>query len=83
MEKAPPSNEKLSSFVDYFVNQWMYNSKLPFEMWNVHGQRHREKITVEGYNSKLKRGIRKTKKNVFILGQTLKEMSESVPFEIK
>ena len=52
-------------------------------MWNVHGQRHREKITVEGYNSKLKRGIRKTKKNVFILGQTLKEMSESVPFEIK
>ena len=37
MESAP-SDEKLFSFKDYIVNQWMNNSKLPFEMWNVKGQ---------------------------------------------
>ena len=78
IEKAP-SKEKLSSFINYFANQSMNNSKLPFEMWNVHGQRHREKNTV-GHNSKLKRGVRMIKQNVYILVQTLKDMSESVPF---
>lgn len=82
MENAP-SNEKLSSFIDYFVTQWMDNSKLPLEVWNVHGQRHRTNNVVEGWNSKLNREIGKTKPNVYFLVQTLKRMSESVSFELK
>ena len=42
-----------------------------------------EKIAVRGHNSKLNREIGKTEPYVYILIQTLKEMSENVPFEIK
>ena len=66
MESAP-TNGKLSSFVDYFLNQWMDNLKLSFEILNVHRQRHRENNTVEGYNSKLNREIGKAEPNVHIL----------------
>ena len=78
-----PSNEKLSSFVYYFVIYWMENLKLLFQMWHVREYQYREKIAVREHNSILKGEIRKTKRNVYILVQTLKEMSENVPFEIK
>ena len=29
------SMEKLSSFIDYFVNEWMNNPNLPLKMWNM------------------------------------------------
>jgi hypothetical protein len=32
-----PQNEKLTSFLDYFVEQWMENQNVPIEMWNIRG----------------------------------------------
>ena len=61
----------------------MDNSKLPFEIWNVHGQRHRTNNAVEGFNSKLNRMIGRKQPNVYFLVQTLTLMSESISFEIK
>ncbi|GFR00436.1 uncharacterized protein TNCT_410051 [Trichonephila clavata] len=51
-EKAFRIN-KLTTFIDYFVEQWIHNPNMPIKVWNVYGQRHRTNNSVEAWNSKL------------------------------
>lgn len=46
-------NEKLSKFLDYFVEQWLDNPLLPLTAWNCSGRRHRTNNAVEGWNYRL------------------------------
>ncbi|GFU14481.1 uncharacterized protein TNCV_3251171 [Trichonephila clavipes] len=41
------SIDKLTPFIDYFVEQGMDNTNMPIKVWNVYGQRHRTN-SVEG-----------------------------------
>ncbi|CAL1300849.1 unnamed protein product [Larinioides sclopetarius] len=71
MERAP-QHEKLSKFIDYFIEQWMDNPLLPIALWNVNDQRHRTNNTVEELNSKLNRMIGRQQPNVQLLVKCLK-----------
>lgn len=44
---------KLTQFIDYFVEERMENPNKPIQMWNVSGQRHRSNNPVERWNSTL------------------------------
>ncbi|GFY11259.1 uncharacterized protein TNCV_4472451 [Trichonephila clavipes] len=58
------SIDTLTTFIDYFVKQWMDNPNMPINVWNVYGQRHRTNNSVEGRNSKLNAIIGKNQPNV-------------------
>jgi hypothetical protein len=76
--ESVPQNEKLTLFLDYFVEQWMENQNVPIEMWIIRQHRHRTNNAVEGWNSKLNSIIRKQQPNVILLAQKLKEEAEFV-----
>jgi hypothetical protein len=78
-----PQNEKLTLFLDYFVEQWMEKQNVPIEMWNIHQHRHRTNNAVEGWNSKLSSIIGKQHPNIFLLVHKLKEEAELVWWQIK
>jgi hypothetical protein len=46
-------NEKLTKFIDYYLQQWMENQNVPNEMWNTNKHRRRSNNATEGWNSKL------------------------------
>jgi adenylosuccinate synthase len=48
-----PQNEKLTLFLDYYVQELMQNQNVPIEMWSIIKQRNRTNSAVEGWNSKL------------------------------
>jgi hypothetical protein len=76
-------NEKLTLFLDYFVEQWMEHQNVPIEMWNIHQHRHRTNNAVEGWNSKLNSIVGKQQPNVFLLVQKLKEEAVLVSWQMK
>ena len=41
-------NEKLTLFLDYFVQQWMEYEKVPIKMLNIYKYRHRANSAVDG-----------------------------------
>jgi hypothetical protein len=81
--ESVPQNEKLTLFLDYFVERWMGNQNVPIEMWNIRQHRHRTNNAVEGWNSKLNSIIGKQQPNVFMLVQKLKEEAELVSWQMK
>jgi hypothetical protein len=76
-------NEKLTLFLDYFVQQILENQNVPIQMWNINRHRHGTNSAAEGWNSKLNSIIRKQQPNVFLLVQKLKEEAELVPWQLK
>ncbi|CAL1288591.1 unnamed protein product [Larinioides sclopetarius] len=82
MERAP-QHEKLSEFIDYFIEQWMDNPLLPIALWNVNDQRHRTNNAVEGWNSKLNRMIGRQQPNVQLLVKCLKDEANNVSHVIR
>ncbi|GBO14618.1 hypothetical protein AVEN_246995-1 [Araneus ventricosus] len=78
MERAS-QHEKLSEFIDYFVEQWMSNPLLPTALWNVNYQRHRTNNAVEGWNSKLNR----KHPNVKIQVKCLKDAANNISHVIR
>ncbi|GBM82650.1 hypothetical protein AVEN_200556-1 [Araneus ventricosus] len=82
MERAP-QHEKLSEFIDYFVEQWMSNPLLPTALWNVNDQRHGTNNAVEGWNSKLNRMISTQQPNVKILVKCLKDEANNISHVIR
>ena len=75
MEDAP-QEDKLSTFISYFVEQWLENQNVLIDMWNVYGQRHRTNNAVEGWNSKLNKSIGTTDPNIYYVVNTLRANSE-------
>lgn len=73
-----PKNEKLSEFIDYFVETWMENPNMDMELWNVHNQRHRTNNAVEGWNCKINRMVGRMKPNIHFLVKTLKDEAKMV-----
>jgi hypothetical protein len=76
-------NEKLTLFLDYFVEKWMENQNVPIEMWNIQQHRHRTNNAVAGWNSKLNSIIGNQQPNVVLLVQKLKEDAELVSWQMK
>jgi hypothetical protein len=52
-----PQNEKLTLFLDFYVEQLMASHNIPIEMWNLNNHRHRTNNAVEGWHSKLKKTL--------------------------
>ena len=46
-------NEKLTSFLDHYIQKLMESQNDPIEMWNINMNRHRTNRAVEGWISKL------------------------------
>jgi hypothetical protein len=78
-----PKNEKLTLFVDYFVEQSMQNQNVPIEMWNINKHRHRINNAVKGWSFKANSVIGKQQRNVFLLLQKLKQAAELVSGQLK
>lgn len=79
-----PQNAKLTEFLDYFVEQWLDNSSIPTELWNVYGQRHRTNNVVEGWNCKLNRSLQHVvNPNIYLMVRKLKDEAERVSFVLK
>ena len=74
-----PQNEKLTLFLDNFVEQWMENQNVPIEMQNINKYRYRTNNAVDGWNSKLSSIIGEQQPTVFLQVQKLKEQAELVP----
>ena len=49
-----PQNEKLTLFIDFYVEQLMASHNIPIEMWNINNHRNRTNNAVECWHSKLK-----------------------------
>ncbi|PRD20531.1 UNVERIFIED_CONTAM: hypothetical protein NCL1_54335 [Trichonephila clavipes] len=78
------SIDKLTTFIDYFVEQWMDNPNMPIKVWNVYGQqRHRTNNSVEGCNSELNAIIGRNQPTVHLLVKILKEETQKVSFNLK
>lgn len=77
------SIDKLTRFIDYFVEQWMDNPNMPIKVWNVYGQRHRTNNAAEGWNSKLNAITNRNQPNVHLLVKILKEETQKVSFKLK
>jgi hypothetical protein len=45
--ESVPYNDKLTLFLDYFVEQWIENQNVPIEMWNTNKHRHRTNSAAE------------------------------------
>jgi hypothetical protein len=78
-----PQNEKLTLFLDYYIQQLMENQNIPIEMWNINKHRHRTSNAVEGGNSKLNSTIGKQQTNVFLQLQKLKKQLVSCQLKSK
>jgi len=78
-----PQNEKVTLFLDYFVEQWMENQNVPIEMRNINKHRYRTNNAVDGWNSKLSNIIGKQQPTVFLQVQKVKEQAELVPWQLK
>jgi hypothetical protein len=78
-----PQNEKLTLFLDYFVEQWMENQNVPIEMYNTNKHWHRTNNAVEHWNFKLNSIMGKQQPNVFLLMQRLQEEAELVSWQLK
>jgi hypothetical protein len=78
MVENVPQNEKLTLFLDYFVEHWMESQNVPIEMWNINKHRHTTNNAVEGWNSKPNSIIVKQQPNMFLLAQKLQEQVELV-----
>ena len=76
-------NEKLTLFLDYFVQQWMEYEKVPIKMLNIYKYRHRANSAVDGWNSKLNSIIGKQQPNVVTQVQKLKEKEKLVSWQLK
>ncbi|GFW61777.1 uncharacterized protein TNCV_1471001 [Trichonephila clavipes] len=76
------SIDKLTPFIDYFVEQWMDNTNMPIKVWNVYGQHHKTN-SVEGWNSKLNAITGGNQSNVYLLVKILKEETQKVSFNVK
>ena len=46
-----PQNEKLTLFLNYYVQELMQNQNVPIEMWNIDKHQHSSNRAVEGWNS--------------------------------
>ncbi|GFU42293.1 uncharacterized protein TNCV_4554581 [Trichonephila clavipes] len=77
------SFDKLTTFIDYFVEQWMDNPNMPIKVWNVCEQRHRTNNSVEGWSSKLNAITDRNQPYVHLLIKILKEETQKVSFNIK
>jgi hypothetical protein len=67
-------NEKLTVFLEYYVQQLMQNQNVPVEMWNINKYRHRTNSAVEGWNSKLKSIMGEQQPCAFLRVQKLTEI---------
>ncbi|GFV35320.1 uncharacterized protein TNCV_3203521 [Trichonephila clavipes] len=76
------SIDKLTTFIDYFVEQWMDNPNMPIKVGNVYEQRHRTNNSVEGGNSKLNAIIGRNQPNIHLLVKILKEETQKVSFNL-
>jgi len=68
-----PKNEKLTLFLDYFVEQWIESQNVPIEMWNINKHGYRTNNAVDGWNCKLSSIVGKQQPTVFLQVQKLKE----------
>lgn len=78
--QSAPENEKLDCFLAYFVDQWLENSNIPPEVWNVYNQRHRTNNAVEGWNRKLNALVGMKSPNIFFLVDKLKQLAMEASF---
>ncbi|GFU41152.1 uncharacterized protein TNCV_3899651 [Trichonephila clavipes] len=76
------SIDKLTSFNDSFVEQWMDNTNMPIKIWNEYGQRNRAN-SVERWNSKLNAIKDRNQSHVHLLVKILKEERQKVTFNLK
>ncbi|GFW71027.1 uncharacterized protein TNCV_191181 [Trichonephila clavipes] len=83
--EKPFSIDKLTTFIDYIVDQWMDNPNMPIKVRNVYGQRHRTNNSVEGWNFTLNAITGRNQPNVPLLVKILKEREETqkVSFNLK
>ena len=65
------TNDSLERFINYSVEQWMDNTSVPIQLWNVYGLRHRINNPVESWNSQLNRIIFIKQPNVQFLVKSL------------
>ncbi|PRD23866.1 UNVERIFIED_CONTAM: hypothetical protein NCL1_45251 [Trichonephila clavipes] len=77
------SIDKLTTFIDYFVEQWMDNPNMPIKIWNVYGQRHRTNNSVQGWNSELNAITSRNQPNVHVFVKILKEETQKMSFNLK
>jgi hypothetical protein len=76
MENVPQS-EKLTLFLDYYVQELMQNRDVPIEMWNINKYWHRANSVVEGWNSKLQSIMGEQQPYVLMRVQKLTEIKET------
>ena len=76
-------NEKLTLFLDYYVQQLMENQNVPIEMWNTNKYQRWANSEVEGWNSILNSTGRKRRTKVFLKIHKLKEDAELVSWQLK
>jgi hypothetical protein len=81
--KSVPQNEKVTLFLDYFVEQRMGNQNVPIEMWNINNHRHTTDSAIEGANFKLNSIIGGQQPNMLLLVQTLKEQAELESWQLQ
>jgi len=72
-----PQNEKLTLFLDYYVQELMQNQNVPIDMWNIKKYRHRTNSTVEGWNCKLNRIMGQQQPYGFLQVKKLTEIKET------
>ena len=60
----------------------MDNLKVPIELWNIYGQRHRTNNVVESWNLKLNSMSGRHHLNVFLLYKMLIEEAQEVSFQL-
>jgi len=78
-----PQNEKLTLFLDYFVEQWMENQNVFIEVWNINKHRHKTNNAIKCWNSKITGFVGKQQRNVFLQVQKLKVEAEFVSCGLK
>ncbi|GFW04664.1 uncharacterized protein TNCV_3897161 [Trichonephila clavipes] len=76
------SIDKLTPFIDYFVEQRRDNTNMPIKVWNIYGEYHRTN-SVEGRNSKLNAITSRNQTDVHLLAKILKEETKKVSFNVK
>ena len=76
IQEDSPRTEKLEEFYDYFVDQWLENSRIGINVWNCYKRRHRTNNVVEGWNNKLNRLLGRTHPNLGELIMCLRKEAE-------
>ena len=79
--------KRLTSFLDFFVEQWLQNQKVHcgMWMWNINMHRYSTNSAVAGWNSKRISSIGSQQPEVFffLLVQKLKQEAEFVSWQLK